>query len=576
MDVIDRRHVQKYEEETRDLLYQRVYAILWVGIILIPLFTFLDYVVVREFTKLFFIYRISCALAFLVLLFFYYQDVGRRHPYMIAVIAYVVAGGTISMMVVNLGGYSSFYYAGLLMVMVTFASILPLNVTQSAVTGFLLLLIYCIPIFIFSTPTEEGLKVFFNNMFFFITFIAISAVKCYEDTKARQREFNLRMELDSLSERLSYYAHNLEDEVEKRAKALEESELRYRELYENIIDMVILVDRNNHILMANPRFYECIGISDTESLDVTFMSIVHPDDALLVEVRMVAQLLEENDVKDFQFRIMNREGITFDVECNARVIKKDSSLIGFQMVIRDITERKRLERDLLESYRHAQNARAATIVGLAKLAEYRDEATGAHLERIREYARIIAKELANKSEYKGYITPDYIDDIYSSSILHDIGKVGVPDSVLLKPGKLTKEEFEVIKRHSSLGGDALKAVESQIEGKSFLTLGKEIAYFHHEKWDGTGYPKGLKGEEIPLSARIVALADVYDALTSKRIYKDAYTHDKAKEIIVSDSGKHFAPDVVEAFLLHEQEFKRIREELLGEEPQATETAASST
>jgi len=154
--------------------------------------------------------------------------------------------------------------------------------------------------------------------------------------------------------------------------------------------------------------------------------------------------------------------------------------------------------------------------------------------------------------------------------------VGAPDSVLLKPGQLTKEEFEVIKRHSSLGGDALKAVESQIEGKSFLTLGKEIAYFHHEKWDGTGYPKGLKGEEIPLSARIVALADVYDALTSKRIYKDAYTHDKAKEIIVADSGKHFAPDVVEAFLLHEQEFKRIREELLGEEPQATETAASST
>ncbi|HQP31528.1 MAG TPA: hypothetical protein PLB81_09380, partial [Deltaproteobacteria bacterium] len=242
--------MQKYEEETRDLLYQRVYAILWVGIILIPLFTFLDYVVVREFTKLFFIYRISCALAFLVLLFFYYQDVGRRHPYVIAVMAYVIAGFTISAMVVNLGGYSSFYYAGLLMVLVTFASILPLDVTQSAITGFLLLLIYCVPIFVFSTPTDEGLKVFFNNMFFFITFIAISAVKCYEDTKARQREFNLRMELDSLSERLSYYAHNLEDEVEKRAKALEESELRYRELYENIIDMVILVDRNNHILMA--------------------------------------------------------------------------------------------------------------------------------------------------------------------------------------------------------------------------------------------------------------------------------------------------------------------------------------
>lgn len=574
MDVIDRKHLEKYKEETTDLLYQRVYAILWVGIILIPLFTVLDYVVIREHTKVFF-YRISCSFAFLILLFFYYRDIGRRNPFVLAIIAYIIAGATISLMVVNLGGYGSFYYAGLLMVLVTFASILPLDVMQSSITGLLLLLLYVAPILAFSTPTEEGLKIFFNNTFFFIFFIAISVLKCYEDTKGRQREFNLRMELDSLSERLSYYAHNLEDEVEKRARALEESELRYRELYENIIDMVILVDRNSHILMANPRFYEGIGIPSTESLDVTFTSIVHPEDAAVVEVSMLSRLLEEHDVKDFQFRIVSRTGNVFDVECNARVIKKDGNLIGFQMVIRDITERKRLERDLLESYKHVQNARAATILGLAKLAEYRDEATGAHLERIREYARIITKELGEKPQYRGYITPDYIDDIYSSSILHDIGKVGVPDSILLKPGRLTKEEFEVIKRHSSLGGDALKAVESRIEGKSFLTLGKEIAYYHHEKWDGSGYPKGLKGEEIPLSARIVALADVYDALTSKRIYKDAYSHEQAKEIIVSDRGKHFAPDVVDAFLAHEHEFKRIRAELLGDEGPEEENASEA-
>lgn len=575
MVVIDKKHLQRYQEETKDLLYQRVYAILWVGIILIPLFSILDYVVVREYLKLFIVYRITCSVLFLVLLFFYYKDIGHRHPFLIAITAYFIAGATISLMIVILGGYGSFYYAGLLMVLITFAAILPLNVIQSAVSGYMLFFIYIAPIFIFSKPTEETTKIFFSNSFFFFFIIALMVIKCYEDTRARKREFNLRMELDSLSERLSYYAHNLEDEVEKRAKALEESELRYRELYENIIDMVILVDRNNKILMANPRFYEAIGIPNIDSLDGPFIAIVHPEDAPIVEVRMLARLLNEYDVKDFQFRIVNQEGAVFDVECNARVIKKDGNLIGFQMVIRDITERKRLERDLLESYKHVQNARAATILGLAKLAEYRDEATGAHLERIREYARIIAKELADKSHYRGYITQKYIDDIYSSSILHDIGKVGIPDSILLKPGKLTKEEFEVVKRHSALGGDALKAAEAQIEGKSFLTLGKEIAYYHHEKWDGAGYPRGLKGEEIPLSARIVALADVYDALTSRRVYKDAYSHEKAKEIIVSERGKHFAPDVVDAFMAHEDEFKKIREELLGVETQASEHAAMS-
>lgn len=137
--------------------------------------------------------------------------------------------------------------------------------------------------------------------------------------------------------------------------------------------------------------------------------------------------------------------------------------------------------------------------------------------------------------------------------------MGIPDSILLKPGKLTAEEFDVVKRHSALGGDALKAVETKIEGQSFLSLGKEIAYYHHEKWDGTGYPKGLQAEQIPLSARIVALADVYDALTSKRVYKEAFSHDKAIAIIAEDRGRHFDPDVVDAFLALEDDFRSIRE-----------------
>ena len=223
-----------------------------------------------------------------------------------------------------------------------------------------------------------------------------------------------------------------------------------------------------------------------------------------------------------------------------------------------INKRKKAEMDLLESYRKLQNARMATILGLAKLAEYRDEGTGTHLERIREYAKLLAEELAKNHKYAQHITPEYVDDIYQSSILHDIGKVGIPDAILLKPDKLTDDEFDVIKRHTTLGGDALRAIEAKIEGKSFLALGKEIAYNHHEKWDGSGYPMGKSGERIPLSARIIALADVYDALTTRRFYKEAFSHDRSRQMIVDLKGTHFDPEVVDVFLALEDEFNRIR------------------
>jgi response regulator RpfG family c-di-GMP phosphodiesterase len=224
-----------------------------------------------------------------------------------------------------------------------------------------------------------------------------------------------------------------------------------------------------------------------------------------------------------------------------------------------------MEMDLLESYRKVHEARTATILGLAKLAEYRDEGTGTHLERIREYARIIAQELSINPKFSDRIDQQYIDDIYQSSILHDIGKVGSPDALLLKPAKLTKEEFDIIKRHTLMGGNAIKEIESQIEGKSFLAMGKEIAFNHHEKWDGSGYPRGLKGEAIPLSARIIALADVYDALTTKRFYKEAYSHDKAKNMIIDLKGKHFDPEVVNAFLAVHEKINHVRKEKLKEE-----------
>jgi HD-GYP domain-containing protein (c-di-GMP phosphodiesterase class II) len=251
------------------------------------------------------------------------------------------------------------------------------------------------------------------------------------------------------------------------------------------------------------------------------------------------------------------------IEASVSLLRDTRGLpIGYRGVLRDRTEKKKMELDLIESYRKIQEARAATILGLAKLAEYRDEGTGTHLERIRDYARILTVELSKDSRFNDTVDQQYIDDIYQSSILHDIGKVGTPDALLLKPGELTAEEFDIIKRHTVMGGNALKAIESQIEGKSFLAMGREIAFNHHEKWDGSGYPRGLKGEAIPLSARIIALADVYDALTTKRFYKEAFSHEKAKNMIILLKSKHFDPRIVDAFLAAQEKFNRVREEKL--------------
>ena len=194
---------------------------------------------------------------------------------------------------------------------------------------------------------------------------------------------------------------------------------------------------------------------------------------------------------------------------------------------------------------------------LADLAEKRDPETGKHLLRIQSYCRFIAETLSVQKKYKEVIDATFIEDIYSSSPLHDIGKVGIEDRILLKPGSLTPDEMAIMKTHTLIGAEVLK-------GPAFLKMGQDIAHYHHEKWDGTGYPKGLKEEEIPLSARIMALADVYDALSSKRIYKKAFTKEATEAIIKEGIGSHFDPNVGAIFTKHNKKFAEMRESFQDE------------
>ncbi|NOX26268.1 MAG: HD domain-containing protein [Deltaproteobacteria bacterium] len=235
----------------------------------------------------------------------------------------------------------------------------------------------------------------------------------------------------------------------------------------------------------------------------------------------------------------------------------------------DITRLKELELELLKlnhnledkvlaRTKELQQTQDVTILSLSALAELRDPETGAHINRTRRYVRLLAEALRRHPQYKEELDNDEIIDLlYRSAPLHDIGKVGIADAILLKPGPLTKAEFAEMKKHPVIGGDSLRWAEKQLGSNSFLRYAREIAYTHHEKWDGSGYPAGLAGENIPISGRLMALADVYDALVNKRVYKEAFSHDQSKEIIVKGRGQHFAPDVVDAFLENEREFHKI-------------------
>jgi putative two-component system response regulator len=210
------------------------------------------------------------------------------------------------------------------------------------------------------------------------------------------------------------------------------------------------------------------------------------------------------------------------------------------------------------------SAQLATLFARSRLAKSLDPETGEHLERMRSYCRILAEHLARDPRYAARITRDTIENLYHAAPLHDIGKVSVPDQILRKPGKLTDEEFEVMKTHTVEGARTLRTMDQQHPGNDFIRLGIEIAESHHEKWDGTGYPYGKAGTAIPLVGRIAALGDVYDALCSRRCYKPAMPPEQARAIIVEGKGKHFDPDVVDCFLAAEPEFLKVRARFQGE------------
>ncbi|MGI6406546.1 MAG: HD domain-containing phosphohydrolase [Syntrophaceticus sp.] len=310
-----------------------------------------------------------------------------------------------------------------------------------------------------------------------------------------------------------------------------------------------------------------IDSSTPATLDL-FFSFVHPDD-LEQATTMFQEMLVAQKPWTTRYRLLMKNGKTKWV--HLRFYSKFDAkgvLTHFYGTIQDITEMKKIE-DELEKHNHhleqlveekvqeISSSQMATIYALIKLSESRDDDTGTHIERTASSCRLLAEKARPIPEYADLVSDTFIETIYKASPLHDIGKVGIPDSILLKPGKLTDDEFAIMKTHVQIGYDTLSKVGQQYDKNEFLSMGMDIALYHHEKWNGNGYNKGLKGTEIPLSARIMALSDVYDALRSKRVYKDAFSHEKSMEIISSSKGSHFDPVLVDIFIQHQKEFKSL-------------------
>ncbi|HPO61247.1 MAG TPA: response regulator, partial [Exilispira sp.] len=347
---------------------------------------------------------------------------------------------------------------------------------------------------------------------------------------------------------------------------------------ENLYILSTVINKNFTVkLFTAETIEEANNILKSNSIHLIILDIIMPSKSgveYLKELKsskdysdipvIMITAVEDSNIKFSCFEIGAVDYITKPFNPRELVLKLKNHLQLISMQNELVTYNKYLNELVSLKVKEVLNTRNVTIFALAKLAESRDPDTGKHLIRIMNYCKFIAEELASTSnKYK--IDTAFIDTIYHSSILHDIGKVGIPDNILLKPAKLTSSEFEIIKTHTLIGGKTLEEAELMLQFSDFLRMGKEVCYYHHERWDGKGYPFGLKGETIPLSGRIVALADVFDALMSKRIYKPSFAFEQAYDIIITEEEGRFDPLILEIFKNKASEFYRIYEENKGDE-----------
>jgi PAS domain S-box-containing protein len=354
-------------------------------------------------------------------------------------------------------------------------------------------------------------------------------------------EVKRRDEIGALAKSFNSMMQELRASYEKREElfsAVERSKKEWEQTFDSIEDMVVVLDRDLRISRANMATLRYAGLDFNEIIGKTHYEVFPFCKGPECPVIECNRHLKPADIEMED----NKTGNTFLVSAFP-LISPEGEHQGTVNIMRNITEHKRASQEL-------EARRITAMIKLAELAEKRDPTTGGHLRRVGEYCQILCQELRKWSKYHDRINDAFIRSVKESSLLHDIGKVAVPDAILLKNGNLSKEEFEMIKVHTTIGMETLT-------GPEYFATAREICRSHHERYDGSGYPDGLKGDDMPLSAQIVGLADMYDALTSKRPYREALSHEEACKIIQDESGKHFNPDIVSVFINIRDDFYAV-------------------
>lgn len=356
---------------------------------------------------------------------------------------------------------------------------------------------------------------------------------------------------------LEHETHSaLEYRAQRAAMQKAESELeRYKEIIDNV---KVGVYRHSpgpkgHFLEVNPALVEMLEAQNKEDL-LKYNAVYFCRDAKKRR-EFIDKVLNEAVIKDVELEITTLKGKNIWVSISAVKKEDDHKQVYFDGIVRNITQRKKTELQREKLYR------GIIEVFAFQAEEQGNIETASHIKRIVEYTELIAKKLRELPQYKDLLDESYIRDLGYASMLHDVGKWGIPTKILLKPGSLTKAEEHLIKQHPKIGVDMLEPILQEKKDNRYLHLIENAILYHHEQWDGSGYPKGLKGEEIPIEARIIALSDVYDALTSERSYRKPFTHAEAYRIITEDEKNRFDPNIMDIFKKYHLEFKKIKDSI---------------
>ena len=551
--------MKTYREELAELHHRRVYYILLAGAGVLLLFSLLDLLLAPGLFREFLVCRLAGASAALLLILINSFDRKKTIAKATGFAGYVIVVLITLAMIHRMDGVNSPYYVALILAMTIYAALAPLTPLQTLLSGLLVVILYTFVIAAGDTGRHDFVIEMFANLFFMSSVVIIVATQSWADTRARKREYQLRVQESEAAEQLARQAGILEQEVEKRSREQAASEARYRLLFNQIADDVVLVTAEGEILQANSNFsrhYLPRQPGTGGSLFDIIPAGQHQDCGTLL-----AMAIDTGEpVRNRRLSLIRSDGSATEAEVSASLLRRDRGITGVLLVIRDTSIRKKMERQLLASLETRKKTETATILALAKLSEFRDFAAGNHLERIREYCRILAVELSGYSELQDVITPTFIEDIYHASILHDIGKVAIPDRTRPQAPGADRHDDQAARRHTIAGGDVIREMQEESRGGSFLGMAKHIAYFHHERWDGKGYPHGLMERQIPLAARIMAVADTYEEMTAATLDNPAVSsHDEAVMHIAASSGLAFDPMVVGAFMTRQEAFRAVRE-----------------